>query len=184
MKHIEKILPLWILIIIFLFTAINISQDFFVIVYNYVLNSSATVIGLAIFSIIILLTIVVLSLTKKIKFKKRYAVFAILSSVLILSISDTNVEFYTINSTKKCNGKQYYLISNRPNFDRGSANLLSSSDIILASSDNGIFLKKIDLVSIPYIFPSSDSLDYIRTSLTNDNKELKELVKEIRACPM
>lgn len=182
MKHIDKILPLLILAINVLFAAIIFNSQSLVIVFNQALNQNATIIRLSVLCIIVLLIFIALSFVKKIKLQKRYAVFAILSLVLIIvGISNRNVEAYYINSTKECNGKQYYLISDSRN--RGFY-FPSSSDLMLASSNDDLFLEKIDsLDSIPHIFPSN-SLDSTERRLTHDNTVVRSLVVDkIKECP-
>ncbi|BAY87793.1 hypothetical protein NIES267_73170 (plasmid) [Calothrix parasitica NIES-267] len=145
MKHIDKILPLSILVLNLILIINSIYGEFYIFVFNHLLNSGSTVLAINILSILILIVPVLLSFIKKIKFQKIYTVFTIPILLLTLIFSVKALNNYLVSPARKCNGKQYHFVIINPILpEPGHFNPLNVPKTDVTTLENGVLLSKVN----------------------------------------
>lgn len=176
MKHIDKILPLSILVVNVILIINRFNSLYFVIIGDFFLNSNIIILGFSTLSVIVLTIFLIRSFTiSTSKLKKGYLSVITLSLVLItaffLNYKPVNNDKYFLEA---CGDGEHYLLETYP----------SGYDVpkylSLLSSSNGIVFR--ELATVTYIQKARLFIpSYIRVpaiSLIQDQK----LQNEMSAC--
>lgn len=111
MKHIDKILPLSILVVNLLLVANSISPLYFFIVFDTFLNSSTAIIVFTMLSIAVLALFILFLFIKKANFQKKYSVYALVTLILIAAFTHFYLPSNDQYGKRNCNDERYYLMS-------------------------------------------------------------------------